>query len=555
MIRYLRYFIASLLIYMTLGSDIYAQSDPTGQKRITNTYLITNVTLIPTPGKLLPNHDILFKDGLIVSVGTNLPHPAEAQTIAGDSLFAYPGFIDMANKSGVSTPSIPEKPADFDPSNPPDVHAGIHPHFDVLEHYDSEHKQVEDWRKNGFTVAHKVPMGQGMLPGTTALVVYSLPKTNTTIRKDVARYAKFSTVGGMYPATNLGVMAKFRDLFENARLLSIHQIIFASNAGIKLPENNPVLESLLPVIEKKKPLFFEISSELDVHRAITLKRELGISLNLSGINQGEHLIMPIKKSGAGVALSLNLPEENIQEFSKETQEKERKEILEKINRAYLKRLEVAGEYEKAGIPFAFTTKHLSKDKFFGNIQLMIEHGLSVDAALAALTVNPAKILGIEKITGKIEPGKMANIVLTTDTIFNDDSQVKYVIANGYVFEYPLKKTSGKNAKDEVSYWEYETKTGAVSAIGFFEINQTASTPHGNITYEDPQGKGKITSPLENLTLTENRMTFSFVVKTGKEDLTVTIEGDLADDSLQGTMQIANYERLPLTAKKTAKPNQ
>lgn len=546
-------YIASFFVCLLLGSVSLAQSDPTGQKRITDTYLITNVTLIPKPGKLLPNHDILIKDGQIISLGKNLPKPTEAFHIPGDSLFAYPGFIDMANKSGIRALSIPEKQSDFDPSNPPDVQAGIHPQDDVLDRYDPTHSQLADWRKNGFTVAHKVPLGQGMLPGTTGLVVYGSPESNIIIKKDVARYAKFSTVGGMYPATNLGVMAKFRDLFENARLLSRHQITFASYQGVKLPDTDPVLQSLIPVVEKNTPLFFEINSDLDVRRAISIQREQGISLILSGISEGDHLIVPIKESGAGVVLTINLPEENKQEFSEEPLQLERKEQLEKINAAYIKKLKVAGEYEKAGIPFAFTTKHLAKDKFFENIQLMRKHGLSNEAALAALTVNPAKILGIENITGEIAPGKMANILLTTDTLFNDDSQINYVIANGHVFEYPLKKPSSKNGKEDISYWEYETKTSAGSANGFFEISQKSGTPQGTISYQDPQGKGNTTSPMDNLKISTNRISFSFVVKTSREDLTISVEGNVSENSVDGKMRIADYESFPFNATKTAKP--
>lgn len=541
-------------IYLLLAGLAHAQSDPTGQKRVTNTYLITNVTLIPSPGKILQKQNILIKDGQIHSIGSNLPKSAEAFQIPGDSLFAYPGFIDMANKTGVKTLSIPEKQADFDPSNPPDLQAGIHPHVDVLDHYDPSQSQVDDWRKNGFTVAHKVPMGQGMLPGTTGLVVYGPPESNTIIRKDVARYAKFSTVGGMYPATNLGVMAKFRDLFENSRLLSRHQVIFASNQEVKIPVTNPVLQSLIPVVEKKMSLFFEISSDLDARRAIIIQREQGISLILSGINEGDRLITAIKESGAGVVLSLNLPEENDQEFSEEAQQSERKERLEKINAAYLKKLMVAGEYENAGVPFAFTTKHLGKDKFFDNIQLMLKNGLSNEAALAALTVNPAKLLGIEAITGEIAPGKMANILLTTDTLFNQDSQIKYVIANGYVFEYQLRKPS-KNGKEEVSYWEYETKTNAGSANGFFEISQKLDTPQGTISYQDPQGKGNITSPMDNLKISTSRVSFSFIVKTSREALTISVEGEVSENSLVGKMRIGDYESFPFTATKATKPKQ
>jgi imidazolonepropionase-like amidohydrolase len=553
MINYPRPFILFSLIFLMLGNMGYAQSDPTGQKRITNTYLITGITLIPSPGKILQHQDILIKDGQILSIGSNLPRPAEAFHLAGDSLFAYPAFIDMANKSGVGAPPSREKPSDFDPSNPPDSQAGIQPQVNVLDHYDPEHSQIADWRKKGFAIAHKVPMGQGMLPGTTGLVVYGAPKSNTIIQSDVARYAKFSSVGGMYPATHLGVMAKFRDLFENARLLSRHQVIFASNQGVKLPDSNPVWQSLIPVVEKSKPLFFEINNELDIRRALSLQREQGVTVILSGISEGGYLVSVIKQSGVNVALTLNLPEENKQEFSGETLITEREEQLEKINTAYTKRLSAAGEYEKAGIPFAFSTKHLNKDKLFGNLRLMIKHGLSEEAALAALTTNPAKILGIEKIAGDISPGKMANLLLTTDSLFSPESQIKYVFANGYLYENPIKDKSGKNGVNESSYWEYETKTAAGSATGFFEITDLAGTPKGIITYDDPRGKGKTTSSMDDLKISEKHIEFSFVVKTAKEDLTITVEGGVSENLLNGKMRIGDYESLPFTAKKTDKP--
>ena len=322
---------------------------------------------------------------------------------------------------------------------------------------------------------------------------------------------------------------------------------------MKLPDSNPVWQSLIPVVEKSKPLFFEINNELDIRRALSLQREQGVTVILSGISEGGYLVSAIKQSGVNVALTLNLPEENKQEFSGETLITEREEQLEKINSAYTKRLSAAGEYEKAGIPFAFSTKHLNKDKLFGNLRLMIKHGLSEEAALAALTTNPAKILGIEKIAGDISPGKMANLLLTTDSLFSPESQIKYVFANGYLYENPIKDKSGKNGVNESSYWEYETKTAAGSATGFFEITDLAGTPKGIITYDDPRGKGKTTSSMDDLKISEKHIEFSFVVKTTKEDLTITVEGGVSENLLNGKMRIGDYESLPFTAKKTDKP--
>src|SRR5690606_5800928 len=117
--------------------SVYAQSDPSGEKRVTGTYAITNTTIFTTPGAVIRG-SLIIKDGLIESVGKNIQVPSEAKVIKGDSLFVYPGFIDVAGDAGVGKPETPEKPKDFDPSNPPPALAGISPQSNVLGEFDAK---------------------------------------------------------------------------------------------------------------------------------------------------------------------------------------------------------------------------------------------------------------------------------------------------------------------------------------------------------------------------------------------------------------------------------
>src|SRR5690606_4779020 len=133
-----------------------AQSDPTGEKRVTGTYAITNATIYTAPGSIIQGN-IIIKDGLIESVGKKTKIPIEAQEIKGDSLFIYPGFIDAAGNPGVNKPENPEKPQNFDPSDPAPVYAGITPQKGVLAEFDADNEEITDWRKAGFTIAQLVP--------------------------------------------------------------------------------------------------------------------------------------------------------------------------------------------------------------------------------------------------------------------------------------------------------------------------------------------------------------------------------------------------------------
>jgi hypothetical protein len=281
-----RPFVVILLLTLPLSGTIsFAQSDKTGERRVSDTYVITNTTIIPEPGKILTRQHLLFSEGVIKDIGSDIHIPAHAQKINGDTLFLYPGFIDMANKTGVTKPNIPEKPADFDPSNPVPEIAGIHPHFSVLDHYSQNNDQDPDWRKLGFTMAQKLPMGNGMLPGTTAVVLYGHKDKNNILDEKHSLYAKFSTVGGVYPNTTLGVMAKWRDLHHNAGLYSTHKSQYSSNRISIRPEQNKILEALSPIWEKQLPVLFEVSNELEMRRAIKLRDEAPFHLVLTGVNE------------------------------------------------------------------------------------------------------------------------------------------------------------------------------------------------------------------------------------------------------------------------------
>jgi imidazolonepropionase-like amidohydrolase len=530
---------------------LQAQSDPSGTKRVTDTYIIKGAIIIPEPGKLLQDQQILFENGVIKAIGKNLSVPSNAQEIKADSLFVYPGLIELANKTGVSKPNIPDKPEDFDPSNPPPLFAGIHPYESVLDHYDPNFSHNAEWRKLGITISHKIPMGDGFLPGQSALVVYGNPESPNRIKDKTSLYARFHTVSGLYPTTSMGVMAKLRELMENSRLLEEHQKLFASTTGIRRPERDKVLEAFIPVMRGEMPLLFEVGSELDIHKLLRLQEELDFKLILTGIEEGESCIPALKKAGVGVVLNINLPEDPSEADDwPEGEEEETNRLQSRVMAAYQARLALATKFEEAGIPFAFSTKHLSKDRFHKNLRLLVENGLSQEGALSALTVNPAKMYGIENMAGSIAEGKMANMILTTDSLFSEKMKIKYVIADGYLFEY---KTDDDTDDHPEETWEYETSTGAGKSTGKIKLYKEDGKTKGHITYDDPQGPGKKTAKLQNLKKTTDRMSFEFDVLAGDKNLEIKVDGTISASTFKGTMQIMDLKSVPFVARKIESP--
>ncbi|MFD2202967.1 amidohydrolase family protein [Shivajiella indica] len=555
-------FCSLFFLALCFAVSAFSQSDPKGERRVTGTYALTNATVITSPGKSISGATVLIKNGLIEGIGSDIKIPSEAQVITMDSLFIYPGFIDGAGNTGINKPAEPERPANFDPSYPPDEIAGITPWRNVLDYFDSKSTQVQDWRKVGFTVSQIIPDG-GMLPGKSSIVTFGGKESSNILAQNTSLHARFRSSGGgrgMYPGTQMGMMAKFRDLYKNAELSEKHHTLFASTSGISRPEVNKTLEAFFPVLNKKIPITFEVSNDLEIRRVLSLKNENGFRLILVNVADVEHVIKEIKEANAQVLLGLKLPNDKTASTNLEDLSDEMKARTQKIKDAYQKVLKQASSLESAGIPFGFTTIGANPNEMYKNIRLMIQNGLSEDAALAALTINTANILGIQRFTGTIEKGKLANMVIMTGPIFTEESQVKHVIADGYIFDYELKKKSGNGGAGEngkapniVGIWEYTSDTPAGSSGGIMEIKKEGEHLKGVISYDDPAGNGKATSEMKNISLSGSNLTFTFNVAAAGMSLEVSVNGDVNANQFSGNMSLTEYGSFPLNA--TKRPNQ
>ncbi len=554
--QFLKAGVVGLLLSGFLSSTVWSQSDPTGKRRVSDTYAITNATIFAAPGQQGTKGTILFREGVILGIGANLTLPKEAQIILGDSLFIYPGFIDGAGTMGITKPKDPERPKDFVSSNPPDELAGITPWRSATDQFSITGNQVEDWRKSGFTISQVLPDG-GMLPGKATLMLLGNPESVNVLQENTGLAANFSGSRGMYPATAAGVMAKFRDVYQNTSLALDHSKLFASTAGVKRPEMTPTQNGLASAVQGQLPIIFKTGSDLEVRRAIALQKELGFKLVLTGLENYENVIDLIKSSGTPVLIKLQIPDDKAVKNQKaDSASTATKAQYERVKEAYNDALKQASLLEKAGIPFGFSTIDAKPGDAMKAIRTMIENGLSEKAAMAALTTNPASMLGISRMAGSIEKGKMANFVISTDSIFKEDAQIKHVVADGYVFDFDVKKKAANgNGKSEngtptsiTGVWAYTSETPAGSSGGDLTISKNGSDYSGTITYDDPSGGGKVTAPIKNVAISGKTLTFQFDVAAGGMSLTVDISGEISGTTMEGTMAIAQFGSFPLTAK-------
>src|SRR5690606_9551576 len=259
-----------------------------------------------------------------------------------------------------------------------------------------------------------------------------------------------------------------------------------------------------------------------------------------------------------VVISLDVPDDNA--FKKEIKEasEEVNDNLERVKEAYLARLALATNFEKEGIPFAFGSTNVKSEDFLKNIRLMVENGLSEEAALAALTTNPASMLELERVLGTVEKGKLANLVITTDSLFKKTAEVKHVFVDGYLFQYETNgesKESDKSKKNDLTgAWDYETVTPQGSSSGLMTIKNEDGKYSGTITFDDPEGSGSKSADLSNIKVSGKTLEFQFNVDVQGTSISVSVSGEVSGNEYEGKLTIPDFGSVPFTASKSPDSN-
>ncbi len=444
---------------MFSASAAFAQILPPGTRPAApSVHALTGARIVVKPGTVIDSGTIVIRDGLIEAVGANIPVPPDARVWDLRSNVVYAGFIDAnlvvgGTNAPVSTTAF-EPVADAaaltsgagnyqffgtpnaDPraTGPGAELAGIAPERRVSATFAPPAKALQDMREIGFTSANVVP-ARGILRGTGAFASLSGENPNAAvIRPDVFQHVAFETAGGqgVFPASLMGVIAAIRQSFFDARHYALDQAHYATNAAArKRPPFNTALDALRLATEKKIPFAFEPGSAVMVDRVTALSSELGVQPVI--LSSGQEWRRPdlAKASGAAFIVPLNFPE--APKFTED-------DDWHGVTLDQLRTLDWApgnaSLLRSNGLDIAFTTYGLGDKKSFRkNLQTAIARGLSEDEALAALTTAPAKLCGVDKQLGSIEPGKMANLTVVEGTnYFAGEDAIREVWIDGRVFQ-------------------------------------------------------------------------------------------------------------------------
>ncbi len=431
-----------------------------------NSYALTNVRIVAAPARVIERGTVVIRNGRITEVGAQVNAPADVQRFDLTGLTVYPGFIDPAVTVGMprvqnnNAAGRGQAPAPAAAAPQQAGRAGraneipeIQPTRSAAEVVQLQETDLESLRAAGITVA-QLAFDAAIISGQTAIVSTRTTSVDSALlRTPAAVQIGLQTRRGGYPSTLMGTLAYLEQAFSDAAYQQRVGEAFERNPNSgPRPVYDADRAALAPALAKKIPVVINATRESDLRRSVALAKRINVDYVLLGTQEGYRAVDLLGKEARPVIVSFDYPrvdqvtgrafELNVAPISG------RDSVKIAADTAIAKQLRGnAAALVKAGVPVAFTSFGLERvSDLRERVRGAIEAGLSADDALRALTLTPAKILGLERVAGSIEPGKLANIVVTEGDLFDRAGRIRHVFVEGQHFNVREQDNQGRGGR-------------------------------------------------------------------------------------------------------------
>ncbi len=394
---------SSLAVFcLCLASPLHAQLAIQGE------------TVYTMAGEPIRNGVVLVEGARIKSVG-----PAATVTLPDSyrvlkAKVVTPGLIDAHSVVGLS--GLLNQPHDQEQL---EKSAPIQPELRALDGYNARDPLVDWVRSFGVTTVHTGHAPGALVSGQTMIVKTSGKSVEEALLNPSAMIAATLGPRGLQdgkdkaPGTVSKAVAMLRaELIKAAEYAQKR----AKTDLEKRPARDLRLEALGRALDGQQPLLLTVHRHQDILAALRVAAEFKLRIVLDGVADAHLVLDPIKQSGFPVFLHPTM--------FRATQETE--------NLSF----ETAARLRQAGIPFALQSgfeAYVPKTRVvLFEAAVAAANGLSLTDALASITIDSARLLGIVDRVGSLAPGKDADLALYDGDPFEYTSHCVGVVINGVV---------------------------------------------------------------------------------------------------------------------------
>ena len=387
--------IAALL---TLGTILaYGQANISPAPAQNKPVIITGATVHVGNGQVINNGYIAFDKGKITAIGEGAPaNTSGADVIDASGKQVYPGFICPVTSLGLV--EIEEGAR----GTVDDAETGeINPNVRSLIAYNTDSKVIPTVRSNGILLAQPTPEG-GLISGQSSVVQLDAWNwEDAAYKKDIAIHMNWSVLRPagrrrMQPGANTPPQESPEERNQKA-LEAINNLFTEAKAyaEAKPAVINLRFEAMKGLFDGSKKLFVDADGGKEIVQAVAFAKKLGIQLVIVGGKESYLVTDVLKANNVPVILreTQTLP-------SREDDDVYLPYKLPKIlqDAGVLYGLTGIGFWRQRNLPFEAGEA--------------VGYGLTKEQAISMITLNNAKILGIDKTTGTLEVGKDANLFIS-----------------------------------------------------------------------------------------------------------------------------------------------
>jgi imidazolonepropionase-like amidohydrolase len=420
----------TLVALLLCAGSVLAQQigNPTTQQGVLPSrglFAIRNARIVTVSGPDIENGTVVIRDGKIEAVGASVSIPAGAQTIDGRGLSVYPGMIDAGTNMG-----LVEVPQGANGTVDTSEVGDLNPNAKAIVAVNPHSAHIAVTRVEGITNTVTAPTG-GLISGQAALInlLGTAPKEMAVVSQ-VALVINYPRIGGggggfggfqQAPANltetltaNERQLDQIRKMLRDAEAYGRSQDAYAKDKSLPRPDRNVVLEPLVSYVRGEQPVIFRADREAEIRGAIRFAEEMKLKPIILGGNDAWKVASLLKEKNVPVILTgvFTLPGRE--------------------DDAYDSLYENPAKLQEAGVRFCISTGDAGPEvrnlaQYAG---MAAAFGLSKANAVKAVTLYPAQIMNVADRLGSIEPGKMANLVVTDGDLLEIRSRIRYLFIDG-----------------------------------------------------------------------------------------------------------------------------
>lgn len=402
-----------ILILLLIGISTISFAQQTPAKKQTNAITIVGATTHLGTGKVIENSLIIFENGkfTVVADATMTKIAYRGEIIQAEGKHIYPGFILPNSTIGLGEIDAVKATLDFQEMG------NFKPHIRSIIAYNPESKVTETLRANGILFAQVTPRG-GRISGTSTIVQLDAWNYEDAIIKEddgihlnwpesFRRSGWWAEPGSIAPNKNyVNQVQQIKDFFNNSKADNSTSIDLKS-------------KSMQGLFTGTKTLFVHVNGEREMVEVIDFKNKLQLKkIVIVGGFEAYKITDLLRENNIPIILKRihALPTATDQDIKLPFK---MPYLLQ--NAGLLVALEVDGgrmeRMQSRNLPFYAGTA--------------IAYGLDYEKAVAMLTLNPAKILGVDDKIGSIEVNKDASFIISSGDVFDmRTSNIEKAYING-----------------------------------------------------------------------------------------------------------------------------